>query len=82
MQAINDDKGVVIASANDVQTRKAVTKGKELTKSAAAVKAAEEMVASLKKAKVTAVVFDRGQYKYHGRVKAIAQVLRDGGIEV
>lgn len=82
MQAIDDDKAIVLASANDVQTRKAVVKGKELTKSAAAVSAAELMVAELKKAKVSAVVFDRGQYKYHGRVKAIAQVLRDGGIEV
>ncbi len=82
LQAINDEKGVTVASANDVKIRKAVTKGKELTKSVAAVEATKAMLESLKKAKVKAVVFDRGQYKYHGRVKAVAQALRDGGIEV
>jgi len=82
LQVINDDKGVTLASANDVKIRKAVKKGEELTKTAAAVKATEEILVLLKKAKVKSVVFDRGQYKYHGRVKAVAQALRDGGIEV
>lgn len=82
LQAINDDTGVTIASTNDVQIRKAVKKSSELTKTAAATKAAEEMLSLLKKAKVKSIVFDRGQYKYHGRVKAVAQILRDGGIEV
>ncbi len=82
LQAVNDDSGVTVASANDVKIRKAVTKGSEVTKTATAIKATEALLVSLKKAKVTAVVFDRGQYKYHGRVKAVAQALRDGGIEV
>lgn len=82
LQAVNDDAGVTVASANDVKIRKAVTKGSEVTKTATAIKATEALLVSLKKAKVTAVVFDRGQYKYHGRVKAVAQALRDGGIEV
>lgn len=82
IQAINDDTGVTIASANDVQIRKAVKKGTELTRTASAEKATEIMLAALKKVKVKTVVFDRGQYKYHGRVKAVAQGLRDGGIEV
>ncbi|GIK84064.1 MAG: 50S ribosomal protein L18 [Patescibacteria group bacterium] len=82
LQAINDDTGITVASANDVKVRKAVKKGDAVTKTAAAIKATELLLESLKKAKVTAVVFDRGQYKYHGRVRAVAQVLRDGGIEV
>lgn len=95
LQAINDEAGLTVASANDVAIRKAVNKvsakgregslgqkGAELTKTVAAVQATQLMLESLKKAKVKAVVFDRGQYKYHGRVKAIAQTLRDGGIEV
>lgn len=82
LQAINDETGLTVASANDVAIRKAVKKGAELTKTAAAVQATQLMLESLKKAKVKAVVFDRGQYKYHGRVKAVAQTLRDGGIEV
>lgn len=82
LQAVNDETGVTVASANDVAIRKAVTKGQEVTKTAAAVQATQAMLESLKKAKVKALVFDRGQYKYHGRVKAVAQALRDGGIEV
>jgi large subunit ribosomal protein L18 len=82
IQAINDDTGVTIASADDVKIRKAIKKGSELTKTETAVKATEELLITLKKAKVKAIVFDRGQYKYHGRVKAVATVLRDGGIEV
>ncbi len=82
LQAINDETGLTLASANDVAIRKAVTKGKELTKTVAAVQATQAMLESLKKAKIKALVFDRGQYKYHGRVKAVAQALRDGGIEV
>lgn len=82
IQAVNDDQGVTVVSTNDVKLRKAVKKGQELTKTAAAVQATQAMLELLKKAKITAVVFDRGQYKYHGRVKAIAQTLRDGGIEV
>lgn len=82
LQAINDETGVTVASANDVAIRKALKKGQELTKTVAAVQATQVMLESLKKAKVKALVFDRGQYKYHGRVKAIAQALRDGGIEV
>lgn len=82
LQAVNDETGLTVASANDVKIRKAVKKGSELTKTAAAIQATEELLKALKKAKVNAVVFDRGQYKYHGRVKAIAEKLREGGIEV
>jgi large subunit ribosomal protein L18 len=82
IQAINDDTGVTIASSDDVKIRKAIKKGSDLTKTESAIKSAKELLAILKKAKVKAVVFDRGQYKYHGRVKAVATVLRDGGIEV
>ncbi len=82
LQVIDDSKGVTLVSANDVAIKKAVKKGSELTKTAAAVQATEELVKLMKKAKVSAVVFDRGQYKYHGRVKAIAETLREAGIKV
>lgn len=82
IQAINDEDGITVASSNDVKARKAVKKDSEVTKTTTAITAAEAMLVLLKKAKVKAIVFDRGQYKYHGRVKAVAQVLRDGGIEV
>ena len=78
LQVIDDSKGVTLVSANDVAIKKAVKKGSELTKTAAAVQATEELVKLMKKAKVSAVVFD----KYHGRVKAIAETLREAGIKV
>jgi large subunit ribosomal protein L18 len=82
LQAVNDEKGVTLVSVSDVKVKKALKKGNELTKTEATIKATEELLEGLKKAKIKAVVFDRGQYKYHGRVKAVAQTLRDGGIEV
>jgi len=82
LQVIDDDKGVTLASASDAKIRKAVKKGSEMTKTASTIKATEELLSSMKKAKVKAVVFDRGQYKYHGRVKAVAEKLRESGIEV
>lgn len=83
IQVINDESGKVIVQSNDVKLRKdAVQKKVALTKTQSVVQATQELLAELQKAKVQAVVFDRGQYKYHGRVKAVAQTLRDGGIRV
>ena len=80
LQAINDDLGTTVASANDASIRK--TAKKVATKSETAVEAAEALAKELKKQKITAVVFDRGQYKYHGRVSKLAETLREQGIEV
>ena len=82
LQVIDDDKGVTLASASDAKIRKAIKKGSELTKTASAVKATDELLSAMKKAKVKSVVFDRGQYKYHGRVKAVAEKIRESGIKV
>ncbi len=82
IQIIDDVKEVTLMTMSDTKIRKAVKKTEKLTKTDSAIKAAEELVAKMKKAKITAVVFDRGQYKYHGRVKAIAETLRNGGIKV
>jgi large subunit ribosomal protein L18 len=75
LQVINDQKGVTIAFAQSVST-KDVTKIDE-TKAAAAV-----LAEKLKKAKITKLVFDRGSYRYHGRVKAVADAMREHGFEV
>ena len=79
-QVIDDLKGVTLAAASTVEADL-----KEKLKSGADVKAATEvgkLVAErAKKAGVSQVVFDRGSYMYHGRVKALAEGARAGGLE-
>jgi large subunit ribosomal protein L18 len=81
-QVIDDVKGVTIASAStvDEETKKALAKGKGADKDAAAV--VGKLVAQrAKKAGVTDVVFDRGGYIYHGRVKALGDAARESGLK-
>ena len=42
----------------------------------------KEIATRAKKHKITTVVFDRGGYRYHGRVKAVADGAREGGLEL
>ena len=73
-QLINDEKGVTLASASD-------SAFKEGTKSARAFKVGEALALAAQKDKIKSVVFDRGGYAYHGRVAAVAEGARKGGLE-
>ncbi len=79
-QVIDDAKGITLASASSVD--KAIKKD---LKSGADVKAASavgtEIAKRAKKAGVETVVFDRGSYKYHGRIKALADAARASGLK-
>lgn len=75
LQVIDDQLGKTVASTRSAATDK-VTKIDE-TKVAA-----EDLAKKLKTANITKLVFDRGGYKYHGRVKAVAEVMREHGLEV
>ena len=77
-QIIDDVKGVTLVSASSLE--------KELNlKNGGNVEAAKvigvEIAKRAKKAKINTVVFDRGGYLYHGRVKALAEAAREGGLE-
>ena len=79
-QVIDDVQGVTLASASTLEKdlRDSLKTGADV----AAATAVGELVA--KRAKdngVTDVVFDRGGYIYHGRVKALADAAREGGLE-
>ncbi|MEK7494027.1 MAG: 50S ribosomal protein L18 [Patescibacteria group bacterium] len=73
-QLIDDDKEVTICAATD-----AANKGKS-TKSERAKKVGEEIAKKAKEAGITKVVFDRGGFPYHGRIKEVAEGARAGGL--
>lgn len=77
VQIIDDAKHITLVSA-DTKTLKS-QKGDTKTIQATAVGAKIAQLAKAKK--ITQVVFDRGAYKYHGRVKAVAEAARAGGLE-
>lgn len=72
-QIIDDENGVTLASASSMEMKGNNT---EIAAKVGAVIAKEA-----KKAKITKVVFDRGGYLYHGRVKALADAARENGLE-
>ena len=79
-QIIDDGPGetLVQASTKDVALQ-ANLSGKSKTEQATLV--GEHVAKRAKKAGVTSVVFDRGGYRYHGRVKALAEASRKSGLE-
>jgi len=79
-QVIDDVAGHTLASAStiDAELRKQV-EGK--TKTEAAKLVGQIVADRAKKAGVTQVVFDRGGYKYHGRIKALADGARENGLD-
>lgn len=79
-QVINDVERRTIAAASDVEKDlKAKVDGKKKQEVAAII---GELIAERAKAQgVTKVVFDRGGFVYHGRVKALADAARKGGLE-
>lgn len=73
-QIIDDIKGVTIAAESDLKLDKG-------TKSEKAIIVGENLAKKALKAKVTKVVFDRGGFKFHGRIAAVASGARKGGLE-
>jgi large subunit ribosomal protein L18 len=76
-QLVDDMDGRTLASATSLQLPKSFKGNK--TKQAAEV--GKLLAANAKQAKVETVVFDRGGYLYHGRVKALADAAREGGLD-
>ena len=77
-QIIDDVKGVTLVSASSIEKELNLKNGGNIE---AAKVVGAEIAKRAKKAKIKAVVFDRGGYLYHGRVKALAEAARDGGLE-
>ncbi|KAA5833432.1 50S ribosomal protein L18 [Saccharopolyspora hirsuta] len=77
-QVIDDTKGHTLASASSLE---ADVRAFEGDKKAKATKVGELVAARAKDAGIEKVVFDRGGNDYHGRVAALADAARDGGLE-
>lgn len=79
-QAIDDVKKETLASFSSLILRKKQKIKKTKTEEAKLV--GIELAKILKEKKINKAVFDRSVYKYHGRVKAVAEGLREGGIKI
>ena len=77
-QIIDDSKGATLASASTIDKD---VKAKNGSTSNAAAEVGKRVAEAAKKAGVTSVVFDRGGFLFHGRVKALADAAREGGLE-
>lgn len=78
VQIIDDEKGVTLVSASSLDKDLNIKNGGNIEAS----KLVGALVAKkAKKAKIEKVVFDRGGYLYHGRVKALADAARENGLE-
>ena len=73
-QIIDDTAGRTVVAASTLGSKG----GSNI---AAATRVGAELAEAAKKAGVTTVVFDRGGYLFHGRVKALADAAREGGLE-
>jgi len=78
-QLIDDVKGTTLAAASSLE--KTMREGGKTGANIAAAKVVGKLIAERAKEKgIKEVVFDRGGYLYHGRVKALADAAREGGL--
>tara|TARA_B100002051_G_scaffold105189_1_gene100437 strand:+ start:137 stop:490 length:354 start_codon:yes stop_codon:yes gene_type:complete len=77
-QIIDDSKRITLISAS---SNKKDVKSQKKTKKELSTIVAEELAKKAKEKKITKVYFDRGIYKYHGRIKLLAEELRKNGME-
>lgn len=77
-QVIDDLKGVTLAAASSLDKELGLKHGGNID---AAQKVGKLIAERAKKAGISKVQFDRGSYLYHGRVKAVAEGAREGGLD-
>jgi len=86
-QLINDQKGQTILSASDLEIKKNKTGAKKTTskktgdKKTIATEVGKLIAEKALEKKIKKVVFDRGGFAYHGRVKALAEGAKEGGLK-
>tara|TARA_B100000902_G_C26455818_1_gene503063 strand:- start:122 stop:478 length:357 start_codon:yes stop_codon:yes gene_type:complete len=78
-QIIDDSKNETLLSASSIE--KDIKSAKKVNKSELSKIVAEKLAKKALEKKITKIFFDRGIYKYHGRVKIFAETLRKNGME-
>ncbi len=78
-QIIDDTKNVTLLSASSIE--KDIRESKKTNKTELSKIVAEKLAKKAQEKKITKIFFDRGIYKYHGRVKVFAETLRKNGME-
>lgn len=78
-QLINDDKGRTLAQASDLEL--ALKKSEKQGKTNIAFEVGKLIAGKAKDLKIEKVVFDRGGYKFHGKIKSLAEGAREGGLK-
>ncbi len=78
-QIIDDTKNITLISCSSIE--KDIKSMKKTNKTELSKVVAEKLAKKAQEKKITRIYFDRGIYKYHGRVKAFAETLRKNGME-
>ena len=78
-QIIDDMKNITLLAASSVE--KDIKSGSKTNKTELSKIVAQKLAKKAKEKKITKIYFDRGLYKYHGRVKIFAETLRENGME-
>lgn len=78
-QIIDDTTGTTLAAASDLEA--AMRDGDDASKSDRAKQIGQLLAERAKEKGITTVVFDRGGFLYHGRIKALADGAREGGLQ-
>jgi large subunit ribosomal protein L18 len=76
-QVIDDFAMKTLVTASDVKLD-----GKKMSRTEMAQSVGKELAAAMKAKKISQVVFDRGCYPYKGRIKALAEAVKEGGITI
>jgi|TARA_B100001564_G_C20226358_1_gene484009 large subunit ribosomal protein L18 len=78
-QIIDDHKKITLLSASSLE--KDIKSGNKVNKTELSKIVAEKLAKKAQDKKITKIFFDRGVYKYHGRIKIFAETLRKNGME-
>ena len=79
LKKMNDTKKITLLSASSIE--KDLKSGDKVNKTELSKLVAQKLAKKAQEKKITKIYFDRGSYKYHGRIKVFAETLRENGME-